>query len=215
MSRASLRLAAAATLLAFTAACASTTVIRSSPPGAKLYLDGSLVGQTPYAMTDTKIVGSTTHVQLKLDGHEDFNGVITRSEEFSAGAFLGGVLVLFPFLWIQGYKPERTYELTPLRYPPSAQPGYYYPPPPGYPPAGPPQPYAPQQQPAAAPPQYAPPPQQYAAPPQYAPPQQYAPPPQQYAPPQQYPPPPQQYAPPQQELQPAQQQLAPAATPAQ
>jgi hypothetical protein len=159
-----LRLIAGLTVVAFASACASTTVIKSAPPGAKVYLDGSLVGQTPYAMTDTKIVGATTHVQLKLDGYQDFSGVITRSEQFDAGACLGGVLVLFPFLWIQGYKPERTYELTPLAY--AAPPGYPYPPqgypppPPGY--AYPPQPYQPQP--------YAQPPAPQAAPQQQPPP---------------------------------------------
>lgn len=117
MTRTPLRLAAAVTALAFASGCVSTTLIRSHPPGAKIYLDGEPVGTTPYPMSDQKIVGSSTHVRLVLDGYEPYQAVIQRNEQFDAGACLGGVLVMFPFLWIMGYKPEHNYELTPLRTP--------------------------------------------------------------------------------------------------
>jgi hypothetical protein len=103
---------AALALVAFTG-CASTTVIRSNPSGAKLYLNGEAVGVTPYTMTDTKIVGSTTSVRLEAPGYETTSGAISRSEEFDVGACIGGVLVLVPFLWIMGYKPDHTFELQP------------------------------------------------------------------------------------------------------
>jgi hypothetical protein len=107
---------AALALVAFTG-CASTTTIRSNPSGARVYLNGEPVGVTPYTMTDTKMVGSTTSVRLEAPGYETTNGAISRSEEFDVGACIGGVLVLVPFLWIMGYKPEHTFELRP-----SAQP---------------------------------------------------------------------------------------------
>jgi PEGA domain len=114
------------------ASCASTTLIQSQPPGARLYLNGEVVGATPYALTDTKIVGSTTTVRLELPGFETTNGAITRNEEFDVGACVGGVFLLVPFLWIMGYKPTHTFEMRPLGAP---APGYVYPPPPaGYPP---------------------------------------------------------------------------------
>ncbi|MCG8419916.1 MAG: PEGA domain-containing protein [Proteobacteria bacterium] len=94
-------------------ACSSSTVIRSNVQGAKVYLNGEYVGTTPYTMTDTKIVGSTTTVRLEAPGYEPTHGVISRSEVFSIGACIGGVLVLFPFLWIMGYKPEHFFELRP------------------------------------------------------------------------------------------------------
>jgi hypothetical protein len=103
---------AALALVAFTG-CASTTTIRSNPSGARIYLNGEPVGVTPYTMTDTKIVGSTTTVRLEAPGYETTTGSIARSEEFDVGACIGGVLVLFPFLWIMGYKPEHTFELRP------------------------------------------------------------------------------------------------------
>lgn len=113
-SRVPLRLAAACTALVFSTACASSTVIRSEPSGATVYIDGSKVGQTPYIHTDTKTVSSTTRVKLRQEGYEDYETFFVRNEEFQVGPCIGGFFVLVPFLWIMGYKPERTYELTPL-----------------------------------------------------------------------------------------------------
>lgn len=121
-SRVSLRLAAACTALVFSAACASSTVIRSEPSGATVYVDGSKVGQTPYVYTDTKTVSSTTRVKLRREGYEDFEALLVRNEEFQAGPCIGGFFTLVPFLWIMGYRPEHNYELTPLSGTPSAAP---------------------------------------------------------------------------------------------
>ena len=94
--------------------CASTTIINSVPNGAKLYVDGEPVGTTPYTYTDTKIVGSATPLRIVLDGYEDFNGVLKRNEEANVGAIIGGIFLLFPFLWTMDYKSAHTYELIPV-----------------------------------------------------------------------------------------------------
>lgn len=91
-------------------ACSSTTMIRSTDPQAKIYVDGEIKGTGVATHTDTKIVGSTTSVRLEKAGCEPQYFTFSRSEEFDAGACAGGVFVLVPFLWIQKYKPERTYE---------------------------------------------------------------------------------------------------------
>jgi hypothetical protein len=63
------------------ASCSSTTIIQSSPEGAKLYLNGEPVGTTPYTQKDTKIVGSCTTVRLEKDGYETFTSNFCRNEE--------------------------------------------------------------------------------------------------------------------------------------
>ena len=98
----------------FMSSCASTTMIQSIPSGAKIYLNGEPVGTTPYAHRDTKIVGSTTSVKLEMDGYETLHSSFTRDEEVDAGAIVGGIFVLVPFLWTMKYKPSRTYELIPF-----------------------------------------------------------------------------------------------------
>jgi hypothetical protein len=107
------RLAAGCTAVAFLAACASSTLIQSQPTGAKLYLNGEPVGNTPYTMSDTKMIGSITTVRLESPGYETSTGAITRNEEFNVGPCIGGMFVLVPFLWMFGYKPTHTFELKP------------------------------------------------------------------------------------------------------
>ncbi|PXV69215.1 PEGA domain-containing protein [Dysgonomonas alginatilytica] len=96
------------------ASCSSSTVINSSPAGARVFLNGEAVGTTPYKHTDTKIVGSYTSVKLEKEGYEPLNVGFSRSEQADVGAIIGGIFVLVPFLWTMKYKPERTYEMVPL-----------------------------------------------------------------------------------------------------
>lgn len=92
------------------ASCSSTTLIRSTDSQAKIYIDGEFKGTGAATHTDTKIVGSTNSVRIERPGCEPAFYTFSRNEEFDAGACAGGVFVLVPFLWIQKYKPERTYE---------------------------------------------------------------------------------------------------------
>ena len=90
--------------------CSSTTLITSSDPAAKIYVDGQLMGKGTVSYSDTKIVGSTTQVMLKKDGCENQTSMFSRNEEFDAGACAGGVFFLIPFLWIQKYRPQHNFE---------------------------------------------------------------------------------------------------------
>ena len=91
--------------------CASTTVLRSDPSGAKVYLNEEPVGTTPYSHTDTKIVGTRTEVRLEKEGYKPFTTTLVRNEEVNVGAIIGTILVLIPALWIMDYKPVHTFEL--------------------------------------------------------------------------------------------------------
>lgn len=94
--------------------CASSTMIESSPSGAKVYINGESVGETPYKHRDTKIVGSNNAVKLEKEGFQTFETYFSRNEEADVGAIIGGIFFLVPFLWTMKYKPTHSYELTPL-----------------------------------------------------------------------------------------------------
>lgn len=96
------------------ASCSSTTMIQSSPSKAKVYIDGSLVGETPYLHTDSKIVGSSMVVKLEKDGFNPLVATITKDEEVNVGAIIGGLFVVVPYLWIMKYQPEHNYVLNPI-----------------------------------------------------------------------------------------------------
>lgn len=104
-----------AILILMTTSCVSTTMIQSTPTGAKIYIDGQPAGTTPYTYSDTKIVGSVTSVKIEMEGYQPMNTMFTRSEQADVGAIIGGVFFLVPFLWTMKYNPTRTYELTPLK----------------------------------------------------------------------------------------------------
>jgi hypothetical protein len=90
--------------------CSSTTLIRATDPQASIFIDNYRAGTGSATHTDTKIVGSMTTVRIEKPGCEPAFYTFSRSEEFDAGACAGGIFLLVPFLWIQKYKPERTYE---------------------------------------------------------------------------------------------------------
>jgi len=94
--------------------CASTTMIHSIPSGARLYIDDQPVGNTPFLLRNTKIVGSKTNLRLVKTGYEEIITSIYKNEKVDAGALIGGILVGVPFLWIMEYKPMHYYELTPF-----------------------------------------------------------------------------------------------------
>ena len=96
------------------ASCSSSTMIVSNPPNAKLYVDGEMVGETPYRHSDTKIVGSTTDIRIEKEGYKPLITDITKNEEADIGAIIGGLFVWVPFLWTLKYSPSHTFNLQPL-----------------------------------------------------------------------------------------------------
>jgi PEGA domain len=150
-------IACAVTLCAF-AGCASSTVLQTQPPGARVSINGAVVGNTPYTLTDTKIVGSSTSIHFEYPGYAPLDVTISRSEEVDVLPLIAGILVLVPLLWVMKYQSTHLYQLQPpgAGYapaqtgwappaqggapppqgypPPAAGPAGYPPPPPGYPP---------------------------------------------------------------------------------
>jgi hypothetical protein len=94
--------------------CSSSTLITTQPAGAKLYMNGQYKGTTPYSHSDTKIVGTATDLRFEQEGYEPLQTVLVRNERADAGAIVGGIFFLFPFLWTMQYDPQHTYELRPL-----------------------------------------------------------------------------------------------------
>lgn len=94
--------------------CASSTVFRTTPEGAKVYADGQYLGTTPVTYSDTKIVGSSTNIRIEKEGYKTVNAVLNRSEQADIGAIVGGLFVWIPFLWTMKYNAEHNYEMEPL-----------------------------------------------------------------------------------------------------
>ena len=89
---------------------ASSTLIKSNPPGAKLYLDRQVLGETPYTYSDRAAARTMRTVTLKKEGYKDFNGTIKRGQ-LSVGALIGGIFLLIPLIWILEYPPQYNFEM--------------------------------------------------------------------------------------------------------
>ena len=107
-----IKIVAILALLAIISGCSSATLIRSRPEGATVYVDNVSKGTTPLQYSDTAIAGTVKPIRLKKDGYKPLDTVI-RKDQFQAGPCIGGVLVLFPFVWILGYPDVYEFELEP------------------------------------------------------------------------------------------------------
>lgn len=106
-------------------------MLQTQPPGATVAINGAIVGRTPYTLTDTKIVGSSTPIRFEYPGYAPLDVTLTRNEEVDVLPLIGGLILLVPFLWVMKYQPNHNFQLQPATggYPP----GRGYPPAPGYP----------------------------------------------------------------------------------
>ena len=93
--------------------CGSSTVIKSNPTGAKLYLDGQLKGETPYTYSDSAAAGTLRTVTLKKEEYKDFTGTIKR-EQLSVPALIGGIIFIIPLIWVLGYPSQYIFEMEKL-----------------------------------------------------------------------------------------------------
>ena len=103
---------AAVALSAFTG-CASSTLLQTQPPGARVFLNGMPAGSTPYTLTDSNIVGSITQVHFEYPGYQPLDVVIARNEELDVGPLIAGIFFLVPLLWVMKYRANHTYQLQP------------------------------------------------------------------------------------------------------
>jgi len=98
----------------FASGCTSMTQIQTIPPGAKVYINDEMSGETPFTLADTKIVGTTSSIRFEKSGYKSFSTVIVRNEEFDPGPIVCG-FIFTPvwWLWAMKYKPVHIYELAP------------------------------------------------------------------------------------------------------
>lgn len=88
--------------------CASTTVIRTIPNGAKVKEGDELKGITPYEYWDRAISGVTTTFTLQKEGYKD-KTITIKKNVFYIHRFFFPPILAWP--WIFGYDPVSYFEL--------------------------------------------------------------------------------------------------------
>lgn len=91
-------------------ACTSSTVIRSSDPSSRIYVNGEYMGTGEAYYSDEKVAFSRNKVEIRKEGCRTDYHSFRRSEEADIGAIVGGIFLTVPFLWVTEYKPYRNYE---------------------------------------------------------------------------------------------------------
>ena len=80
--------------------------------GAKVYVDGQLIGETPTTAKLSNAVWEDPSITIKADGYRQLNTGLKK--EAKAGPIVGGILLLWPmFLWCYGPKANQNFELEP------------------------------------------------------------------------------------------------------
>jgi hypothetical protein len=96
--------------LLLVSACSSTTLISSSDPDARIYVNGEYIGTGQATYTDKKVAFSNNDVTIRKPGCDPASYSFRRNEKPDGGAIVGGILVTIPFLWVTEYKKEHNYE---------------------------------------------------------------------------------------------------------
>lgn len=91
--------------------CVSTTILQSNPPDAKVLIDGSARGQTPYTHSETVTAFTHHAVTIQKDGYKDVNGLIA-ADQWQAGKLVASILCFLPgILFSTEYPPTYNYNL--------------------------------------------------------------------------------------------------------
>lgn len=96
-------------LITIITGCSSSTIIKTEPEGADIYIDGVQVGKTPYEYTDIKPIFFRTRIFLSKHDYKNINVSIYKDEEFNPKSCLG-LIITFP-IWMFQYYPVHIYEL--------------------------------------------------------------------------------------------------------
>ena len=98
--------------------CASSTVIRSEPSGADVWIGETYYGKTPVEYEDKRVSFSSTTVRLAKEGYYEETFMIHKDGTVKAGPTVCGCATLplmlpVAWLWSLGYKKMYKFELYP------------------------------------------------------------------------------------------------------
>jgi len=91
-------------------ACTGSTVIRSTDPDVRIYVNGEYIGTGEATYSDRKVSFSNNDVELRKPGCQTQAHSFRRNEEPEGGAIFTGILFTIPLLWVTEYKDEHAYE---------------------------------------------------------------------------------------------------------
>ena len=97
-------------IVLLTTACTSSTVIRSSDPNSRIYVNGEYKGTGRAYYSDQKVAFSRNEVEIRKEGCRPEYHSFRRNEGADLGAIVGGIFFTIPYLWVTDYKRSHVYD---------------------------------------------------------------------------------------------------------
>lgn len=92
--------------------CATASRIHTEPEGATLYIDGLLMGETPFVFHNDPGLPRRYHVQIAKPGFEPLDFYIDTRMSWLWGYV--GLVTLVPYLWAWSLSGDYVFALTPM-----------------------------------------------------------------------------------------------------
>lgn len=100
---------AAICIFCTTVSCSTTIKITSNPPGANVFINDKLVGNTPITLERSNFIFKQYKIKLELKDYNDIDSYLEK--EVKVGSLVGGIFVYLPLLWCYGPQEDQHYTL--------------------------------------------------------------------------------------------------------
>ena len=74
--------------------CSTNSRFHTQPEGAKLYINGDYIGETPINFPDRRSLPTRLHLQIRKEGYKELNMYLDKS-----GDYLGQVAMAVPYFF--------------------------------------------------------------------------------------------------------------------
>ena len=93
--------------------CSTTTRFHTKPEGAKIYINGDFLGESPYVFNDERSLPKRFHLQIRKEGYKELDLYIDKSFDY-LGVFLSGFYGIFTF-WGASLENDYHFNLSSLK----------------------------------------------------------------------------------------------------
>ena len=100
-------------LCAALAACSTASRFHTQPIGAKLYINGDYIGDTPVVFTDRRSLPKRLHIQIRKEGYKELDFYLDKSNDY-LGIFLT-TLYGSGLFWSSSLDNEYHFDLSTLK----------------------------------------------------------------------------------------------------
>ena len=105
------------------AACSATSRFHTEPKGAKLFINGDYIGETPVVYDNSYGLPSRMHVEIQKEGYKDLDMYVDKSLAYQTLAtFLFPYTSTFAVFWSYRFAGDYRINLAPLKETAEAEP---------------------------------------------------------------------------------------------